>query len=809
MKKRIIAIILCLCMISPSTFVFAADEGVKEYTYEEINQLKDTLGTKITPDDWYKNTRIQGNGSGKVVDVEGEEFDKAYHINVKERGDTVYSTQAWIDFDATGLIKTGDTIFMTYKVRPIESHDETGNIRLAAKLRPSGDNKNVYQITSNFAHPATVGWISGYAIKKATIDGTNKATVCVQVGQAKQTLELADFQIYNLGSNIDESQFPSKKTTWLGMEEDAQWRKNAQERIEQIRKAEVEVNVTDASGNVIPNAEVKINQKEHAFRHGATLPVAYFDKENEKEVFEQFRSMFNHTGFSFWLKARYIESKKDVLERAFKWIEENNVTCRGHVYVWKPDFIQTDVVDKVMSDKDAMKQYIREHIAKYGERYKGKISTWDVANEQVTNPEIWKVTGKEDMIEWFRAAKAADPYAKTALTDYGILGTDFTHRDAHYELVKYLIDNGAPIDVAGIQGHISNSANPQTVLNALNKFAALGLDIEITEFTASISDEKLQGQFVRDMLITFFSHPAVDSVMVWNYIASTTDEDKMKALVKPDLTLKPAGEAWVDLFYNQWWTKESGKTDASGKYMTRAFFGDQEITVTANGKTSSVVVPVDFKGAKVTAVVGDDISFNEATVYDATRVQPDKKTRIVTNTGFDDSPNAAPTKIPSDIEFHWAKEYIERLIAKNIINGYADGTFKPENHINIDEFIKLCVAAKGTIVENAQGYWADSWINKAIELGYFVNGNFDSYQRPITREEMAYIVANAVGSLGDSDGDKTLTDIGNCSQKFAEGVKKAVSFGIITGYEDGSFRPNNNAKRAEAVVVIERMLNIK
>ena len=94
-------------------------------------------------------------------------------------------------------------------------------------------------------------------------------------------------------------------------------------------------------------------------------------------------------------------------------------------------------------------------------------------------------------------------------------------------------------------------------------------------------------------------------------------------------------------------------------------------------------------------------------------------------------------------------------------------------------------------------------------MGYFANGDFDSYQRPITREEMAYIVANAKASAQALDTGKILTDIDTCSQKFAEGVKKAVSLGIITGYEDDSFRPNNSAKRAEAVVVIERMLNIK
>ena len=819
----------------------------------------ETHGTDITPKNWVSLARTEGNGSGKPVEVTGQDFTDAYRVTCEKRGSNNWATQVWVDYDFTGLVKSGDTIMVTYKVKAIETFDETALVRLSVNFRPDGSSGSAKQVSASFSNPVSDEWVRTYGKKAATVDGTAKGTISMHVGQAPQTFEIADLKIINFGSNIKVSEFPEVETTWVGMEADAQWRKDALERIEQIRKAELEVSVTDAGGNPIPNAEVKIEQKKHSFQYGSLIPGTHFNSKNEQmreKALDQFLEMFNYSGFENAMKGGTIAAQADYIDRGLTWMEENGIPCRGHVLVWKTGNIRSDLRAEALKDSESMKKYVREHIAEFADKYKGRIATWDVANEQVTNPEIWKLTGKEDMVEWFKLTKQYDPYCKLALTDYGILGSDINHRDAHYDFIKFLIDNGAPIDVAGIQGHIGTSANPETALRALNKFAELGVDIEITEFTANIADPERHGEFVRDMLIVFFSHPAVTSVLTWGYIEGMIKE-KNAALVHSDLSLKPAGEVWLDLFKNQWWTKESGTSGADGKFMTRAFHGEQEITVTVNGKTGSVVVPVTHEGTKVTAVVGGDISFKEPTVFES-RALPDKKTRVVSVTGLaaatKPSENTAAKeetpkeevvednsyKGPFDIEFHWARENVEKMIAKGVVNGYADGSFKPDNQIGVDEFIKLCVAANGVTVKNSPGYWGDSWIDKAMDLGYFAKGDFDSYKRPITREEMAYIVSNAVivpeepvkeeaSQAEETAGDKeevaeetkeeakeevkeetkTLSDISSCLEKFKAGVLKVFDLKIITGYEDGTFRPKNNATRAEAVVIIERMINTK
>ena len=61
-------------------------------------------------------------------------------------------------------------------------------------------------------------------------------------------------------------------------------------------------------------------------------------------------------------------------------------------------------------------------------------------------------------------------------------------------------------------------------------------------------------------------------------------------LFDADWNLKPSGEQYLDLVYNQWWTQESGTTAADGKYSTRAYYGTYDITVTVNGKTVTKTV---------------------------------------------------------------------------------------------------------------------------------------------------------------------------------------------------------------------------
>lgn len=165
-----------------------------------------------------------------------------------------------------------------------------------------------------------------------------------------------------------------------------------------------------------------------------------------------------------------------------------------------------------------------------------------------------------------------------------------------------------------------------------------------------------------------------------------------------------------------------------------------------------------------------------------------------------------------DIAGHWAEESIRKLVSTGAITGYPDGTFRPDNRMTRSEFITVLVRAFG--LENAgsssgfsdtANHWAREFIDTAASLG-IVNGYPDGRFGPdeeITREQMAVMLVKAA-QLDTSaySGELPFTDRDNISSWAASAVAAAVANGLIKGYPDGTFRPQQLATRAEAATVL-------
>jgi hypothetical protein len=167
-----------------------------------------------------------------------------------------------------------------------------------------------------------------------------------------------------------------------------------------------------------------------------------------------------------------------------------------------------------------------------------------------------------------------------------------------------------------------------------------------------------------------------------------------------------------------------------------------------------------------------------------------------------------------DIESHWAKDTILQLVDRGIINGYADGTFRPDNSINRDEYIKLVVAALGYELTNGPDYWAQPFIDKALELGLIREGEFKAYDTPIHREEMASIIVKAANiqedaptSMYDHLLPKLIPDYDKIAPKYKAIVEKSYQYGLIVGKPNYHFDPKGRSTRAEAATVIMRLLD--
>ena len=168
----------------------------------------------------------------------------------------------------------------------------------------------------------------------------------------------------------------------------------------------------------------------------------------------------------------------------------------------------------------------------------------------------------------------------------------------------------------------------------------------------------------------------------------------------------------------------------------------------------------------------------------------------------------------SDAETHWAKDGILSMAEHGFINGYDDGTFKPGASISRAEFVTILMRilqdVKGVAItgENTftdtNGHWAQANLSTAVRLG-LLGGYGDGRIGPndfVTREQIAVMLINAAGVSGGAD--TGFADNDSISPWAREKVSAAAGLGFMNGYEDGTFKPQSNATRAEVCVVLLR-----
>lgn len=174
--------------------------------------------------------------------------------------------------------------------------------------------------------------------------------------------------------------------------------------------------------------------------------------------------------------------------------------------------------------------------------------------------------------------------------------------------------------------------------------------------------------------------------------------------------------------------------------------------------------------------------------------------------------------LQADYTSHWANEEIAKALSLGFLEGYPDGTIKPDNNITRVEFFSLVnKALKFSKIADVQFKDADinSWeypvLQKAVAAGY-TNGFDDGSIRPrknITRQEVAAIICRIksleLGNLS-SDNKTVFSDADQIPVWSKPAIEAVYKVKIMTGYPDGSFRPNAVISRGEAIATLVRLL---
>lgn len=198
----------------------------------------------------------------------------------------------------------------------------------------------------------------------------------------------------------------------------------------------------------------------------------------------------------------------------------------------------------------------------------------------------------------------------------------------------------------------------------------------------------------------------------------------------------------------------------------------------------------------------------------------------------------------ADTKGHWAENIINKLADAGIVHGISDTEFNPDGTVTRAEFLKMALGAadieeteyrKGECLDVIASDWFAPCVQSALDRGLIPEGMISGYSveivegedgskavyggqfngnTPIKREEMAYITQSVYqyslgeGSLANLETpvDIPFDDVNRVSLWALDGVRHAYTNGLILGMEDGTFRPQDTATRAQAAAIISNLL---
>lgn len=542
----------------------------------------------------------------KIEIVPAKQGQFAYRITVDKPGNQHWDVQLNVGIPAA--IREGDVYLLSYDARCIESMNMEGTIHANVEKNGPPHSKALSRRVDFDTHWTTVHL--PFVARKGYAFEPNGSVLTLHLAAAQQVIEIANIRFIDFGDRVDVNTLPKTRATYKGISDDAPWRKEAARRIDQYRKANLAVTVTDAQGKPVNNAKVHIAQQRHAFPFGTAFNIRYFNSDDpnvdtySKALLERFNAVVFENGLKWFNTTGHTNDQ--FVTKGMQFVKDNNLFMRGHVLVWpSARHVPTNVRQMIEQLKknpndetlrNQLRQAVEHRITWMTTTMAGQINDWDVANETFANHDIMDLLdepntphGKGVLADWFKRARKGDPHAQLFLNDYGILtaGNHWdTHQEYFFQTAKDLIDSGAPIQALGMQAHFGAAlTSPTRLWEILDKYSELGLRIKVTEFDINLDDPQLIADYTRDFFTAVFAHPQVDGLLSWGFWAGAHWRPDSAYL---DKQFKPRTHdiAMRKLLFEDWWTDTTLQSDAKGKVNNRVFKGQYNVTVTLpDGKT--------------------------------------------------------------------------------------------------------------------------------------------------------------------------------------------------------------------------------
>lgn len=206
---------------------------------------------------------------------------------------------------------------------------------------------------------------------------------------------------------------------------------------------------------------------------------------------------------------------------------------------------------------------------------------------------------------------------------------------------------------------------------------------------------------------------------------------------------------------------------------------------------------------------------------------------------------AGQEAVYADMAEHWAKDSVTRMSSLGILDGFPDGTFRPEEAVTADQFVKMLLLSYSELYPNGErgwktsffgslseanknvlqrdhrdfnfkpdvsGYWAKPYVDLAEDLNILAKNQFADYKVKLRREDVAEIVyytlketeflEDSAYSMGLASQYGDYLSLSSRAQRF---VAEVTAKGIMEGYPNGYFGAGLPVTRAEALRILERL----
>ncbi len=174
-------------------------------------------------------------------------------------------------------------------------------------------------------------------------------------------------------------------------------------------------------------------------------------------------------------------------------------------------------------------------------------------------------------------------------------------------------------------------------------------------------------------------------------------------------------------------------------------------------------------------------------------------------------------------EVEWGDAHILRLTELGVAQGRTDDMFEPNSTLTRAEFVTLLLRASGLepneethgapFQDVPETHWSHNYVMRARNLGIVTRAEYrENFEpdRAVTRLEISIMLARTLGldaeAMADAGIDLPFTDADEVPPLYRGYVKLALGLQVLKGYEDLTFRPDRNATRREACVILYRVL---